>query len=77
MLIVKALLTWRAAVDILLVTAGLFFLYRTLLRLGTWAIFTGILLATAVFFVANFLDLKAIEWIYTNLSHICTTKRRR
>jgi uncharacterized protein (TIGR00159 family) len=69
-LIVKALLTWRAAVDILLVTAGLFFLYRTLLRLGTWAIFTGILLATAVFFVANFLDLKAIEWIYTNLSHV-------
>ena len=69
-LIIKALLTWRAAVDILLVTAGLFFLYRTLLRLGTWAIFTGILLATAVFFVANFLDLKAIEWIYTNLSHV-------
>jgi diadenylate cyclase len=68
--VVKALLTWRAALDILLVTAGLFFLYRTLLRLGTWAIFTGVLLATAVFFVANFLDLKGIEWIYTNLSHV-------
>ncbi len=69
-LIIKALFTWRAAVDILLITAGLFFLYRTLLRLGTWAIFTGVLLATAVFFVANFLDLKGIEWIYTNLSHV-------
>ncbi len=69
-IIIKELLSWRAAVDILLITAGLFFLYRTLLRLGTWAIFTGVLLATAVFFVANFLDLKGIEWIYTNLSHV-------
>lgn len=68
--IIKELATWRAAVDILLITAGLFFLYRTLLRLGTWAIFTGILLATAVFFAANFLDLKGIEWIYSNLSHV-------
>ncbi len=68
--ILKELLTWRSAVDILLITAGLFFLYRTLLRLGTWTIFTGVLLATAVFFVANFLDLKGIEWIYSNLSHV-------
>jgi uncharacterized protein (TIGR00159 family) len=70
LVIIKELATWRAVVDILLITAGLFFLYRTLLRLGTWAIFTGILLATAVFFVANFLDLKGIEWIYSNLSHV-------
>ena len=70
LMIVKELLTWRAVVDILLITAGLFFLYRTLLRLGTWAIFTGMLLATAVFFAANFLDLKGIEWIYSNLSHV-------
>jgi DNA integrity scanning protein DisA with diadenylate cyclase activity len=70
LIIIKELLTWRAIADILLITAGLFFLYRTLLRLGTWAILTGILLATAVFFVANFLDLKGIEWIYSNLSHV-------
>lgn len=70
LVIIKELLTWRSAVDILLIAAGLFFLYRTLLRLGTWAIFTGVLLATAVFFVANFLDLKGIEWIYSNLSHV-------
>lgn len=70
LVIVRELMTWRAAVDIVLITAGLFFLYRTLLRLGTWAIFTGILLATAVFFAANFLDLKGIEWIYSNLSHV-------
>ena len=70
LVIIKGLLTWRAAVDILLITALLFFLYHTLLRLGTWAIFTGILLAMAFFFVANFLDLKGIEWIYNNLSHV-------
>jgi diadenylate cyclase len=68
--IIKELATWRAVVDILLITAGLFFLYRTLLRLGTWAIFTGILVATVIFFTANFLDLKGIEWIYSNLSHV-------
>ncbi len=49
LVIIKELLTWRAAVDILLITALLFFLYHTLLRLGTWAIFTGILLAMAFF----------------------------
>ena len=70
LVILREFATWRAAVDIVLITAGLFFLYRTLLRLGTWAIFTGMLLATAVFFVANFLDLKGIEWIYSNLSHV-------
>ena len=38
LLLMKALLNWRTSVDILLMAAGLFFLYRTLLRLGTWRI---------------------------------------
>lgn len=62
--------SWRAVLDILLISAGLFFLFRTLLRLGTWKIMAGILLALAVFILANALSLKGIEWIYQNVSHV-------
>lgn len=62
--------SWRAVLDILLITAGLFFLYRTLLRLGTWKIMAGILLALVIFILANALNLKGIEWIYQNVSHV-------
>jgi uncharacterized protein (TIGR00159 family) len=62
--------TWRAVLDILLIAAGLFFLYRTLLRLGTWKIMAGILMALVVFILANALNLKGIEWIYHNVSNV-------
>ncbi len=61
---------WRALVDILLMSAGLFFLYRTLQRLGTWGIAAGILVAMVVYFLASILDLKGIEWILGNLSQV-------
>ncbi len=64
------LFTWRSALDILLISAALFFLYRTMLRLGTWKIMAGIFLALAVFIMASLLDLKGIEWIYQNVSHV-------
>jgi len=63
-------LSWRSVLDILLIAAGLFFLYRTLLRLGTWKIMAGILLALVVFILANALQLKGIEWIYHNVSNV-------
>jgi len=66
----RSLLDWRVILDILLIAAVLYFLYRTLLRLGTWKIVTGILLAMALFIVANILDLKGINWIYSNLSQV-------
>ncbi len=44
------LLTWQTLPDILVISAVLFFLYQTLLRLGTWKIVSGILVA-AFFFV--------------------------
>ena len=66
----KALLNWRTALDILLMTAGLFFLYRSLLRLGTWRIVVGILAALGLFLIANFLDLRGLEWIFGNLSQV-------
>ncbi|MDY0391647.1 MAG: diadenylate cyclase [Desulfobulbus oligotrophicus] len=64
------LLTWRSGLDILLISFGLFFLYRTLLRLGTWKILAGILLALMVFILANAMNLKGIEWIYHNVSNV-------
>ena len=63
-------LSWRALLDILLIASGIFFLYRTLLRLGTWKIMAGILMALVVFILANALSLKGIEWIYHNVSNV-------
>jgi len=66
----RALLDWRVILDVILISAALFFLYRTLLRLGTWKIVTGIFLAMVIFIAANVLDLKGINWIYSNLSQV-------
>jgi len=70
MVLVKELFSWRAILDIFLIAAGVFFLYRTLLRLGTWKIVAGILVAMAIFLVANFMDLKGIGWIFSNISQV-------
>ncbi len=68
--ILREFLTWQALLDIALIAVGLFFLYRTLVRLGTWKILVGILAAFLVFTLANVLDLEGIEWIFQNLSHV-------
>ena len=65
--LIKAIFGWKAVVDIVLIAAGLFFLYHTLLRLGTWRILAGIMLAASLFLIANFLDLKGLEWIFSLL----------
>jgi diadenylate cyclase len=70
LVLIRALLSWRAVLDIFLIAAGLFFLYRTLLRLGTWKIVAGIVVAMAIFLVASFMDLKGIEWIFSNISQV-------
>jgi uncharacterized BrkB/YihY/UPF0761 family membrane protein len=72
---IKAMTGWQAVVDILLIAAGLFFLYRTLLRLGTWRIVAGIIVALFIFLIANFLDLKGLGWIFGNLSQVAVTMR--
>lgn len=64
------LLTWQAILDIALITAGLFFLYRTLVRLGTWKILVGILAAFLVIALANILNLEGIKWIFQNVSNV-------
>ena len=64
------LLTWQAILDIAMITAGLFFLYRTLVRLGTWKIVVGILAAFLVIALANILNLEGIKWIFQNVSNV-------
>lgn len=68
--IVHELLTWQAILDIVLIAVALFFLYRTLVRLGTWKIVLGILAAFAVFSMASVLHLEGITWIFQNVSQV-------
>ena len=67
---IQEILDWRSFLDIVLIAMGLFFLYQTLRRLGTWKIVLGILIAAVVFIVARLLELKGIEWIYSNLTSV-------
>ncbi len=64
------LLTWQAILDIVIITTGLFFLYRTLVRLGTWKIVVGILAAFLVIALASILNLEGITWIFQNVSNV-------
>jgi len=64
------LLTWQAILDITIIAAGLFFLYRTLVRLGTWKIVVGILAAFVVIALASILNLEGIKWIFQNVSNV-------
>ena len=66
----KLMLDWRVVLDILLIAAALFLLYRAVHRLGAWKIVAGIFLAIAIFVIANTLDLKGIRWLYSNLSQV-------
>jgi diadenylate cyclase len=68
--LIRELLNWRSLLDIALIAALLFFLYRTLIRLGTWKILAGIVIAVLVFIGAQTLELKGTEWIFGNLSHV-------
>jgi diadenylate cyclase len=64
------LLSWQALLDIAIITAGLFFLYRTLAKLGTWKIFVGICLGFLLYIFASLLNLEGVEWIFQNISHV-------
>ncbi|MBI9076900.1 MAG: DNA integrity scanning protein DisA nucleotide-binding domain protein [Desulfatibacillum sp.] len=64
------ILGWRPLIDITLITLGMFFVYHTLRRLGTWKIFLGMVMAMLVYVAANLLGLEGITWIFSNLSHV-------
>ena len=63
-------LGWRPLTDITLIALGMFFVYHTLRRLGTWQIFLGVVMAMLVYVAAILLDLEGITWIFSNLSHV-------
>ncbi len=63
-------LNWQTLLDIVIIAAGIFYLYRTLLRLGTWKILIGILAAFLVYIIASVLQLEGVEWIFKNVSHV-------
>lgn len=63
-------LSWRALVDVFILAVGLFFLYRTFVRLGTWKIAMGVGMALLVYLVAVLLDLTGVEWVFGNVSHV-------
>ncbi|MBI9085818.1 MAG: diadenylate cyclase [Desulfobacterales bacterium] len=64
------LASWRSVLDIALIAALIFFTYRTLIRMGTWKIVSGIIIAATIFLLSSFLDLKGIAWIYSNVSQV-------
>ena len=66
----KIYIDWRVFLDILVMGGALFLGYRTLLRVGSWKIVVGIILATAVFALAHLLNLRGIRWAYNNLSQV-------
>ena len=68
--ILAQMVSWRVALDIVLIGVGLFLVYRTLRTLGTWRIMVGLLVAIAFFAAAEVLNLRGIIWIYTNLTHV-------
>lgn len=63
-------LNWQTMLDIFLIAAGLFFLYQTFLKLGTWKILIGMLIAFVLYIFARILNLEGIEWIFKNVSHV-------
>lgn len=69
-LVLQEISTWRAFIDIFVIAGGMFFLYRTLVRLGTWKIFLGILIGFLVFLIARLLRLDGVGWIFENLSQV-------
>lgn len=66
----QALLNWRVTLDIFLIAVIIFFLYHTLRTTGTGKIVVGLMIAGGMFIAARILDLRGIEWIYANLSHV-------
>ncbi|MBD3288324.1 hypothetical protein GF337_05930 [candidate division KSB1 bacterium] len=67
---IKEMLDWRVSLDIVLIAMVFFFLYQTLRTIGSWKILSGVVLAGIIFVSARFLDLRGIEWIYSNLSQV-------
>lgn len=60
----------RAAIDITIIAAVFFVLVHTFRVSGTARIAAGLIIAGAIFVLANLLDLRGITWIYSRLSPV-------
>jgi uncharacterized protein (TIGR00159 family) len=61
---------WQSMLDVAIISAGVYILYRTFRTSGSMKVVTGTLIASGIFIAANYLDLKGITWIYSNLSSV-------
>ena len=61
---------WRVLLDILVFAAFFYTIYRTLRVSGTWKIAIGLSLAAITSLVASLLELRGVEWLFTNLSQV-------
>lgn len=61
---------WRSAIDITLIALGLLLLYRTIRVSGTYRILVGIAIGLLLFYVAVFLELRAILWLFSNFANV-------
>jgi len=61
---------WLILLDLFIIAIGIYLLYRTLRTSGSLKVLVGILIASGIFVVANYLGLRGITWIYSNLSSI-------
>ena len=70
MQLLRQLQDWRVLLDILVYSALFYTVYRTLRASGTWKIAIGLLLAALSSIVASLLELRGVEWLFTNLSQV-------
>ena len=68
--ILQELVSWRAFLDIFIISVALFLLCQTLVRFGTWKILVGILIAFFIFTIASLLRLEGVSWIFRNVSQV-------
>ena len=68
--LLRELSDWRVLLDIIVFAAFFYTIYRTLRASGTWKIAMGLSLAAVASIVASFLELRGVEWLFTNLSQV-------
>jgi len=61
---------WRVLLDIVVFAALFYTIYRTLRASGTWKIAVALSLAAVASMIANLLELRGVEWLFTNLSQV-------
>ena len=61
---------WRVLLDIIVFAAFFYTVYMTLRASGTWKIALALSFAAVASIVASLLELRGVEWLFTNLSQV-------